>query len=58
MKKLLRILFVLMLALSLVAFVSCGDDEEVEDPENNYGGIEDIIPGFGDGVEGPIIPYE
>ena len=58
MKKLLRILFVLMLALSLVAFVSCGDDEEIEDPENNGGGIEDIIPGFGDGVEGPIIPYE
>ncbi len=58
MKKLLRILFVLMLALSLVAFVSCGDDEEVEGPGNTPGGIESIIPGFGEGVEGPIIPYE
>ena len=55
MKKFLRLLFVLMLALSLVAFVSCGDEEEPEDPS---GGTEDIFPGFGEGVEGPIIPYE
>ena len=57
MKKLFRMLFVLMLALSLFAFVSCGD-EEVEDPEKEQGGYEDIFPGFGEGVEGPIIPYE
>ena len=49
MKKLLSILLILMLAF---AFVSCGDDEEPEIP------AEDIIPGFGEGVEGPIIPYE
>ena len=56
MKKLLRMLFVLMLALSLVSLVSCGDNE---DPDKDPGdGFEDIFPGFGEGVEGPIIPYE
>jgi hypothetical protein len=41
--------------MSLAAFVSCGDEEEPEDPS---GEIEDFLPGFGEGVEGPIIPYE
>ena len=58
MKKLFRMLFVLMLALSLLTFVSCGDDDDVDDPGNDPGGFEDIFPGFGEGVEGPIIPYE
>ena len=58
MKKLLRTLLVLMLALSLVlSFASCGD-EETDDPGKEPGGFEDIIPGLGEGVEGPIIPYE
>lgn len=58
MKKLFRILFVLMLTLSLFTFVSC-DDEGDEDPsDKDPNGFEDIFPGFGEGVEGPIIPYE
>ena len=57
MKKLFRMLFVLMLALSLLTFVSCGDDD-VDEPGNEQGGYEDIFPGLGEGVEGPIIPYE
>ena len=57
MKKLFRMLLVLMLALSLVSLVSCGDDEP-EEPEKEEGGYEDIFPDFGEGVEGPIIPYE
>lgn len=57
MKKLFRMLFVLMLAFSLVALVSCGDDDE-NNPGDESDGIEDFFPEFGDGVEGPIIPYE
>lgn len=58
MKKLFRMLLVLMLALSFVfSFVSCGD-EEPDDPGKEPGGFEEIIPGLGEGVEGPIIPYE
>ena len=56
MKKILRMLFVMMLALSLIAFVSCGDEDEPEkDPYDDYN---EFLPGFGEGVEGPIIPYE
>ena len=56
MKKILRMLFVMMLALSLIAFVSCGDEDEPE--KDSYDDYNEFLPGFGEGVEGPIIPYE
>ena len=55
MKKLTKLFAVLLLALSLAMLVSCGDDDDDKDDE-----IIDIFdPDFwGEGVEGPIIPYE
>ena len=54
MKKLTKLFAVLILALSLSMLVSCGDDDDDKDPDI------DTFPEFdwGDGVEGPIIPYE
>ena len=47
MKKLLRILITLALALSLLMLASCGDDDDKNTP---------LFPG--EGVHGPIIPYD
>ena len=52
-----KILLFFLLAAILLSFASCGD-EETDDPGKEPGGFEDIIPGLGEGVEGPIIPYE
>ena len=53
MKKLTKLFAVLILALSLSMLVSCGDDDDDKDPD-----IDIFDPDWGDGVEGPIIPYE
>ena len=53
MKKLTKLFAVLILALSLSMLVSCGDDDDDKDPD-----IDIFDPDWGEGVEGPIIPYE
>ena len=70
MKKFLVLLLVLILALTMFSLVSCGEPEEpyvkpnpsdLIPPQNGGSsggsGIEDIIPDWGEGVEGPIVEY-
>ncbi len=52
MKRLSKILVALLLVLSLFSFVACGGDDDDDGGKNDN----PIIPG--DGVEGPIIPYD
>lgn len=59
MKKLSKILIILMLALSLSLFVSCGDDPPEDDPPTPAGppvtddNPLDELPDW----EGPIVDY-
>ena len=57
MKKLTKLFAIFILALSLAMLVSCGDDDDDKDNDDNV--IDTFYPDYwGDGVEGPIIPYE
>ena len=48
MKKLLKLLIALTLVFSVLMLASCDDDETSSDD----------YPWTGDGIEGPIIPYD
>ena len=55
MQKFSKILATLVLVLSIVLLVACGKDNKSNGDKDN-----DDIPKFnpGEGVEGPIIPYD
>ncbi len=60
MKRFSMMLLTLILVLSLTLLASCGKDKD-KDPDGDNkrpsGPATDILPPFGDGIEGPIVDY-